>query len=147
MTRHRLLSLAWLPALLLGAACASTEPEMALPEGAEPFTPSAEFTEWWGKTEACSGLSGHLESVKWYVVPGAHSFDTELGEHAGLRIGTGENVRIVLAGDYSRHELVVRHEMLHALLNRSGHPEEYFVTKCGLTWESWNTQQPRLAAN
>jgi hypothetical protein len=35
---------------------------------------------------------------------------------------------------------VVRHEMLHALLGRQGHPSEYFVTRCGLTWASWGSQ-------
>lgn len=33
---------------------------------------------------------------------------------------------------------VVRHEMLHALLDRGDHPPEYFVSRCGLTWESWD---------
>jgi hypothetical protein len=41
--------------------------------------------------------------------------------------------------------------MLHALLDREGHPTEYFQTKCGLTWDSWrqnggdHESEPQLA--
>jgi len=44
----------------------------------------------------------------------------------------------VIAGNYAEHEMVVRHEMLHALLQREGHPTDYFVNRCHLTWESWS---------
>jgi hypothetical protein len=47
--------------------------------------------------------------------------------------------RIVIAGNYLNHEMVVRHEMLHALLQREGHPTDYFVDRCHLTWETWNS--------
>jgi hypothetical protein len=35
-------------------------------------------------------------------------------------------------------EMVVRHEMLHDLLGRPGHPDPPFGVGCPLTWESWN---------
>jgi hypothetical protein len=34
--------------------------------------------------------------------------------------------------------MVIRHEMLHSLIGQSGHPAEYFVERCGLTWETWS---------
>ena len=56
--------------------------------------------------------------------------------HQGERDRDG--ARIVLAGNYETSEMAVRHEMLHHLLDRTGHPPEYFVTRCHLTWDSWN---------
>ena len=48
-----------------------------------------------------------------------------------------QGARIVLAGNYENSEMAVRHEMLHHLLDRTGHPPEYFIDRCHLTWESW----------
>ncbi|HEX5632773.1 MAG TPA: hypothetical protein VFX50_06070 [Gemmatimonadales bacterium] len=125
---------------LLGSCMA--EPEVDLPEGAEAFTPPEAYVRWWSSTEACSDLSGDMGRIRWYVVPGASTFATDQGEKVGIRIKTGDEISVVLAGNYQLHEMVVRHEMLHALLSQPGHPEEYFVTRCRLTWESWSTDQP-----
>jgi hypothetical protein len=35
-------------------------------------------------------------------------------------------------------EMVVRHEMLHDILGRTGHPDPPFGAGCPLTWASWN---------
>jgi hypothetical protein len=35
-------------------------------------------------------------------------------------------------------EMVVRHEMLHDLLGRPGHPDPPFGSGCPLTWATWN---------
>jgi hypothetical protein len=37
--------------------------------------------------------------------------------------------------------MVVRHEMLHDLMRRSGHPSPPFGTGCPLTWDSWHASQ------
>jgi hypothetical protein len=47
---------------------------------------------------------------------------------------------IYIASAYLKHELVVRHEMLHDLLGRPGHPDPPFGNGCPLTWESWREQ-------
>jgi hypothetical protein len=36
--------------------------------------------------------------------------------------------------------MVVRHEMLHDLMRRSGHPNPPFGSGCPLTWETWLTR-------
>ncbi len=46
---------------------------------------------------------------------------------------------IVLAGNFANDELVVRHEMLHALIGKDGHPASLFISACHLTWDSWPT--------
>jgi len=126
--------------LLMGLGCsAPLEPSSHLPAGATALAAPAEYRTWWAKTEACAQLAGDFDQVHWYVVPGVTTFETDIGEKVGLWSRDGNIVSITVAGDYADTELVVRHEMLHAILNRGGHPEEYFVTRCGLTWESWHS--------
>ncbi|NOT08829.1 MAG: hypothetical protein HOP28_11555 [Gemmatimonadales bacterium] len=134
--RSTLLSLA-LPALL--GACSSLAPhETSLPDGAVEVAAPQVYREWFQRTEACSRLSGEFSTVKFYVVPGVETFSTVAGQKVGQWIEDGSGSRLIIAGNYQNHEMVVRHEMLHALLHREGHPSDYFVSKCQLTWESWN---------
>lgn len=134
---------------LLGtlAACEALGPADSLPASAQLVaTPPDAYRDWWIKTEACSGKSGEFGRIQWYVVPNVQTFQTDAGEKVGLWTHSSEGVRIIIAGDYVSNELVVRHEMLHALLDREGHPTEYFQTRCGLTWDSWTTNQAGVIA-
>jgi hypothetical protein len=135
---------------LLGtlAACeAALGPADPLPPSAQLVAaPPETYREWWAKTEACSGRSGDFNRIQWYVVPDAQTFNTDAGEKVGLWTHSNAGVRIIIAGDYAASELVVRHEMLHALLDREGHPQEYFHDRCGLTWDTWSTHQDALAS-
>ncbi len=114
---------------------------------ADPLPPTAQlvattpdiYREWWSRTEACSGRTGDFTKIEWYIVPNVTTFNTDVGQKVGLWTHSNEGVRIIIAGDYSNNELVVRHEMLHALLDREGHPREYFQDRCGLTWDSWGS--------
>jgi len=122
----------------LGSACATLAPsESLLPPGAVQISPPAVYQEWAQRTRSCSGLDGNLSTVQFYVVPGVQTFSTDDGAKVGLWSREGKANRIVIAGNYENHEMVVRHEMLHALLQREGHPADYFVTRCHLTWETW----------
>lgn len=140
--RRRSFGRAFLPALLIPLLGCTTEPTSTLPDGAQAFVPPAEYQAWWASTEGCASIQGNLGRVKWYVVPGVSTFPTAEGEKVGIRIKTGSDIRIVIAGNYVEHEMVVRHEMLHALLNRAGHPTEYFEDRCQLTWETWAASRP-----
>jgi hypothetical protein len=122
---------------LVAASCTGLEPT-APPDGAVLMTPPAEYATWFARTEACSQLKGNESAIEWYVVPGVATFETSIGEKVGLWEQVGNVSRITIAGDYVENEMVVRHEMLHDLLERTGHPPEYFVTRCHLTWDSWN---------
>ncbi len=113
--------------VLLATACGFE------PSGGQAAAPPAVFREWWAATEACSGLSRPFERIDWYVVPG-ESFACPSGTCAGRWQASGE---IFIAEAYWHHEMVVRHEMLHALIGRPGHPPEYFEQKCRLTWATW----------
>ena len=131
----RLAILASTASLVLG--CSVLDPVSELPEGAISFTPPASYAEWWTSTEACAELSASMDAVTWYVVPGVATFPTESGDKVGYWSKSREGTRIIVAGNYREHELVVRHEILHELLGREGHPDEYFRDRCRLTWDTF----------
>ncbi len=122
--------------LILG--CAALEPATSLPEGAIQMEAPMNYQLWWHKTESCAELTGRMDQVTWYVVPGVSTFQTESGEKVGFWIKSPGGTSIILAGDYRDHELVVRHEILHELLGREGHPETYFRDRCQLTWDTFD---------
>jgi hypothetical protein len=104
------------------------------PLGAEPWSVPPSYRVWWERTEACSGRAGSFEAVQWFIVPG-EGFDCPSGTCAGR----WEPGRIYLASAFASDEMVVRHEMLHALLDRNGHPNPPFGVGCPLTWETWGS--------
>lgn len=119
---------------LLGSAC-------ALPKvGGAPVAPVERawavptlelYQEWWRKTEQCSGLSGNMETVTFYAVDspsGAISLGREVAHGWWIREGN----RIYLPANALGEEWLVRHEMLHALLQRGSHPAKQFVNACHL---------------
>ncbi len=134
---HRIATAAAGLALLLG--CQGFEPVSPLPSGAIAIEAPANYQLWWEKTESCSGLSADYASVEWYVVPGVTTFPTEDGEKVGLWVRSAGATRIIIAGFYRDSELVVRHEILHELLGREGHPEDYFRDRCRLTWDTFES--------
>jgi len=118
--------------LLLGVFISSCEStlEPALPVGAVPFDPPADYGVWWNEVEACSGLKGDFRSVQWYEMPGSTAF-----EYGGVRNIQGrwspQGNTITLAERLMSDSMLVRHEELHALLHSGEHPALYFGTRCG----------------
>jgi hypothetical protein len=92
-----------------------------------PFDAPEYYAQWWRDTEACSGLTGDMSRIRWYVVPNSSSFDYRGASYAGYWWETHD---IVLAGRAVDQQGVVRHEMLHDLLATGDHPDEYFKVKC-----------------
>lgn len=120
------------------SGCSSLAPsETPLPLGAIEVPAPVSYQQWHAKTQSCSGLAGDFSTIKFYVVPGVETFSTSAGAKVGEWISNGTTNRIVIAGNYRNHEMVVRHELLHSLLKKEGHPSEYFVSRCRLTWETW----------
>lgn len=126
-----------IPALLSACSSLAAPTEISLPAGAVEIAAPAVYREWHQKTQACSGLIGDFSTVKFYVVPGVETFSTVEGQKLGQWIQDGAADRIIVAGNYRDHEMVVRHELLHSLLGREGHPSEYFNQRCKLTWDTW----------
>ncbi len=104
------------------------------PEGDIPLEPPAIYREWWAKTQACSGLTGDFDRIRWSIIEGP-SFPCSSGQCAGH---WRTDHHIFLAGDWAMDEMVVRHEMLHDMIGRPGHPTPPFGRGCPLTWETWN---------
>jgi hypothetical protein len=87
------------------------------------------YQEWWDKTVACSGHSGRMSDVSFYAVDaptGAIELAGEMAHAWWVREGN----RIYLPANALGQEWLVRHEMLHALLQRGSHPGEVFVNAC-----------------
>jgi hypothetical protein len=119
----------WATALLLTLSGCGFDPE-----GDQPLAPPPVFREWWAKTEACSGRTGNFDRIRWSIVEGS-SFACSSGQCAGHWT---TNHHIFLAEKWSMDEMVVRHEMLHDLLGRPGHPNPPFGVGCPLTWTTWH---------
>ncbi|HKP15984.1 MAG TPA: hypothetical protein VJT85_07965, partial [Gemmatimonadaceae bacterium] len=83
----------WAVALLVTACTLPSEPR--LPPDAVPWTAPARFALWWRMTEACSGRSGDLRSIQWYVVPHAQMIEVAGERYHGYTFASPG--RIVLA--------------------------------------------------
>jgi hypothetical protein len=117
-----------LPLLALLAACESPAAP-ALADGAQPFDPPPVYQLWWSMVRECSGRSAPLSSVSWYVVPGANTVEVEGERYAGYWSSSGN--AIVLAEAAMLDGPLVRHEMLHSLVQDAGHARRHFLERCG----------------
>jgi hypothetical protein len=114
--------------LALGVACdRATGPQPTA--GAVPITPPARFAVWWRLTQACSGLTGDYASVQWYVVPNSTTIDDAGKQVDAYWISNPD--RVVLSDAHRDDGMTVRHEMLHVLLHRDGHPRAAYLVGCG----------------
>lgn len=119
-------------ATVLGvAACDRVTAPPPLPSDAEQFSPPPIYSTWWEMTRACSGLSGSLASVTWYQT-NQTQYDPRTGEQVIGNWSSAGN-RIVMAASAMLQGGAVRHEMLHALLQKGGHSRSYFLGKCAGT--------------
>lgn len=116
--------------LLACVACRDiTPPEVAR---STPMPALAPYALWWSAMEACSGLRGDFASVRWSVGDSALLAERGIGgEYYAPRR------QIVLAPNLVLDGRLVRHEMLHALLNQGPgssqealHPSAYFRGGC-----------------
>lgn len=119
--------------LLSIAAVSCTDPLAPLPRGAVALDPlPSQYVSWWSDVEQCSGLHGDLELVRFFVVPGASQIPAPGHQELVQGYWDPRGNEIVIGGFYESSALLVRHEMLHALLHGGGdHPPEYFRDKCG----------------
>jgi hypothetical protein len=91
------------------------------------FTPPAQWRVWWEVLEACSGRRGRFDDVTWFKAPfGEIKYEGRVAYAIWYRGGN----RIALSRDFDSDELV-RHEMLHAVLQDGSHPDAYFKNLCG----------------
>lgn len=119
-------------ALLLTLAVAACDSPTAPPAPALPttgvyeFDPPAEYPYWWSLVEQCAGRQAPLAMMTWYQDSTVITLDGV--KYDGYWWHDGE--RILLAAGLQDYGPTVRHEMLHAILDRGDHPLEYFADRC-----------------
>ena len=120
MTRVTERALTAVAAILL-SGCA---PEPTLPVGAMRFDPPERFQTLWAETEACSEKHRPFSAVTWYQVPDMWEITTYDGKQVAAFYDIRRDV-IVIAGAYLTSDPLIKHESLHAILDRPGHPVEF----------------------
>lgn len=115
-------------ALQLTVACSEPTGAIPFPDDAIEVAPGAPYARWWSMTQTCAGHARPMGQVRFYVVPRL-SIDDGTTRYAGYWFRDGN--RILLAQPYATDGAVVRHEMLHALLQRGDHQRVDFVDHCG----------------
>lgn len=125
MSRSPLVSsktLSW-SRLLLGlvAVPACLDP-FAPPPGTYQFAPPPVYQQLWQSVKDCSGLRGEFGVIQWYVVPGDGFRWAESSVNgvwkAPHNIYLSEHAARDSVGGY----FTARHEMLHELVGKDGHP-------------------------
>lgn len=112
---------------LAGGAC-GLEVKSDFPPTAVQFAAPQMFRAWWQIVEGCSQQHRPFDAIRWYRVgPGELTIRGETAAGAWFVEGN----RIVLTDWGLRAGALVRHEMLHALLETGSHPAEFFQGKCG----------------
>jgi hypothetical protein len=115
-------------ALVVGA-CADSLTAPDLVSGAVRWSEQPNYATWWHQVEACSGQQGSISRISWYWTPD-HPYFTYQGESYDGYWFRYQH-QIILGRDYVQDSTVVRHEMLHDLLDTGDHPPEFFVDRCG----------------
>jgi hypothetical protein len=118
-----------LPLAVGGALACHDFVDPPLPAGAEAFEAPAEYELWWQLTQACANRTAPMSRVSWYVVRGARMIN-DGGKMVSAYWSAGSN-RIVLTEEAAKSGPVVRHEMLHSLLQGGGHSRTAFLDDCG----------------
>ena len=100
----------------------------APPENAYAIAAPAEYAQAWQAVQRCAGRSGRFERIRWYAVR-----DRAIPCPSGQCSGVWYPPHDIYVTEEYVHEpsyFVVRHEMLHDLLQVPDHPEVF--CSCGL---------------
>lgn len=123
--------LRYFPLMLLAlGGCEDAAAPEPLPPHAVALEPApAAYETWWAEIESCSGRTRPMSAVAWYYVPFGYPL-TIHGEDQ-VAVWLAQPDRIVILQSVIDLDVIVRHEMLHAILQRGDHPPLYFETRCG----------------
>jgi hypothetical protein len=123
-----------LSAALAVAASLTCENPFAPPRGV-PFTPPSWYRALYEHDVGCSDKTRRFEELRWYWIPGG-GFSYDGQRDAGLTESSAG--QIFIAESFLANPVVVRHEMLHAILRKTnGHPHEFFYVRCPLMWSNY----------
>ena len=118
-----------------GLAAPACEVVTAPPANAQRMEALPDYATWWTEVEACSRLSGDFASIEWYEVPadpddGGFFCKDAAGESCAGEWSEPHSIYLagpsaVYPSGYVADEWTVKHEMLHDLVGRPGHPEQF----------------------
>lgn len=92
----------------------------------EAFDPPTSYRAWWAATETCSGRSGRVERIEWFLA-------TSIVSNGALAFGAWTPPhQIVIVSGFENDETIVRHEMLHDLLDGDSEHRARAWTTCDL---------------
>ncbi len=134
------LARAVLGAVALGAVACSldTGPEGVTHLRRESFVAGPDYVAWWGEIQECSALSGAFERLAFYVAVEPlflQGRQFPCGANGLMCNGMWESPHdITLAPAHLDTERLVKHEMLHDLLQAPGHPPVF--EECRVDWTS-----------
>ncbi len=109
---------------ILVAACA--DPFTTIVKNRQAFDPPATYDVWWTSVETCSGRTGDMRRIAWYLASGVE------GDGMVARGRWSPPHDIILVRGYEDDPAVVRHEMLHDLLDGDRLHERAEWAACGV---------------
>ena len=114
--------------------------DLAAPDAGAVVIPPAAYATWWEEIEACSGRSGRLARITWHAVPADDGpfFRWQGRPRAGLWIAPHA---IYLSDSLLLSHDLVKHEMLHDLLQDGHHPSTFQA--CGVRYPILIPQESR----
>lgn len=113
--------------LTLTACGSSTAPPPQI-EGAVPFADTQLLESLWTGLDACTGKTMDMSDISFYTVPG-ESLTVDGQAYWGYWFRDGN--RVYLADRVKSSAVAIEHEMMHARLQDSSHPDQYFNGVCG----------------
>lgn len=125
--------------VLAGGACSlDTGPEGVPHLQRESFIAGPDYVAWWSEIQACSGLAGAFDRLSFFVVVEplfVQGRQFPCGPNGVMCNGMWEPPHdITLAPAHLDTERLVKHEMLHDLLEAAGHPPVF--EQCEVEWAS-----------
>jgi hypothetical protein len=114
--------------LLLFAGCLNPfASDAPVPANAVSMTPSPAwgYPAYWAQVEADAGQNGDYDRIEWYLVPNGPWAHGDNATIRGLWMRRGH--RIYIANGFQRSGPVIRHEMLHDLLDDPSHRNPLFA--------------------
>jgi hypothetical protein len=97
--------------LLLGCCGCGTTIVETNAHNVRPFAPLPVYAEWWSQLQVCSARVASMDRIEWFMADG-------LTQNGALVLGKWEEPhRITVLANQIESESVVKHEMLHDLLN------------------------------
>jgi hypothetical protein len=118
----RVLGVALFSAIVF-AACESA----FFPPPGTQYEPPLRYHTLWRTVETCSGLAGDFADVTWYVTSQSPA---GVGEVDAAGAWWKDFNRIYIKAPFFDNDQVIRHEMLHAVLQKNGHGP-VFLGACG----------------